>query len=111
MSAAEAAALALAQVCGLGDEARITTDWPVEDGDTVLVAAISGESSGSLVLAVNDEVAQRLENSAHVLADGFNQALAAAARALGFELSIGTAVRGVTAEPTVIAEILDGGQL
>jgi flagellar motor switch protein FliN/FliY len=111
MSAAEAAALVLAQSFGLGDEARITTEWPVDDGDTVLVAPISGDSSGSLVLAVNDEVAERLEGSAHVLAGGFEQALAAAASTLGFELAIGAAARGSTAAPTVIVEILDGGQL
>ena len=75
MSAAEAAALVLAQAFGLGDEARITTEWPVDEGDTVLVAEISGESSGTLVLAVNDEVAERLENNAHVLAEGFTNAL------------------------------------
>ena len=77
MSAAEAAALVLAQAFGLGDEARITTEWPVDDGDTVLVAEISGESTGSLVLAVNDEVAERLENNSHVLAEGFTKALEA----------------------------------
>jgi len=111
MSAAEAAALVLAQAFGLGDEARITTEWPVDDGDTVLVAEISGESSGSLVLAVNDEVAERLENNSHVLAEGFTKALEAAAQSLGFELTIGVAARGNTGQPTVIAEILDGGQL
>jgi len=111
MSAAEAAALVLAQVFGLGDEARITTEWPIDDGDTVLVAEISGESSGTLVLAVNDEVAERLVQNQHVLADGFGQALAAVARTLGFELTIGAAARGATNQPTIIAEIIDGGQL
>lgn len=111
MSAAEAAALVLAQAFGLGDEARITTEWPVDDGDTVLVAEISGDSTGSLVLAVNDEVAERLEADQAVLADGFSRALQAAATSLGFELTVGTAARGTTGEPSIIAEILDGGQL
>jgi len=111
MSGAEAAALVLAQVFGLGEEARISTDWPIDDGDTVLVAEISGDSAGSLVLAVNDEVAERLEANQHVLADGFGKAIAAASRALGFELTVGPAARGASTKPAVIVEILDGGQL
>lgn len=111
MTAAEAAALVIAQVFGLGDEARITTDWPVDDGDTVLRAEISGDSSGFFVLAVNDEVAERLEGNTDVLADGFNKAAEAAARSLGFDLTIGNASRGAGDAPTIIAEILDGGQL
>jgi len=111
MSAAEAAALVLAQVFGLGDEARISTDWPVDDGDTVLHADITGDSTGSLVLAVNDEVAERLEANEHVLSDGFTKALQAAGSALGFELTVGPATRGGSTQPTIVAEILDGGQL
>jgi flagellar motor switch protein FliN/FliY len=111
MSAAEAAALVLAQTFGLGDQARISTDWPVDDGDTVLVAQLSGDSTGLLVLAVNDEVAGRLEANRHVLTDGFTKAAEAVARAVGFDLVVGTVERGGSSQPTVIAEILDEGQL
>jgi flagellar motor switch protein FliN/FliY len=111
MSAAEAAALVMAQAYGLGDEARISTEWPVDQGDAVLRADLSGESTGSLVLAVNDEVADRLLANPAVLNEGFTNALQAAARAVGFDLAAGAVVRGDNTPPTVIVEILDGGQL
>ncbi len=111
MTAAEAAALALAQAFGLGDEARIATDWPVDAGDAVLRAEISGETTGSIVLAVNEEVAERLVGNTSVLAEGFTNALQAASRALGFDLTGGVPAQGDTSAPAVIVEILDGGQL
>ena len=33
----EAAALVLAQKLGLGDETRVSDDWPIDQGDSVLV--------------------------------------------------------------------------
>ncbi len=111
VSAVEAAAVVLAQAFGLGDEARVTTEWPIDDGDSVLRAELAGESTGTMVLAVNDEVAERLLGNSAVLTDGFSNALAAAVAAIGFELSLGAVGQGDSAAPTVIAEILDGGQL
>lgn len=110
-SAVEAAAAVLAQAFGLGDQARVSTDWPIDDGDSVLVAEITGDLGGSMVLAVNEEVAERLLGNAAVLNDGFTNALAAAAGTLGVELAVGTVGSGDSAAPAVIAEILDGGSL
>lgn len=111
VSAVEAAAAVLAQAFGLGDEARISTEWPIDEGDSVLRAELTGDSTGTLVLAVNDEVAERLLGNPSVLTEGFSNALASVVAALGFELALGGVGQGDSSEPTVIAEILDGGQL
>lgn len=73
-SAVEAAGNVLAQAFGLGDETRISTDWPIDDGDSVLVGQLAGDSTGTMVLAVNEEVAERLLNDPNVLNTGFANA-------------------------------------
>lgn len=110
-SAVEAAAAVLAEAFGLGDETRITTDWPIDDGDSVLTAQLTGESTGTMVLAVNEEVAERLLNDPNVLNTGFTNAFAAATAAVGFDLVLGTVGPGDSTAPAVIVEILDGGSL
>ncbi len=110
-SAVEAAAAVLAQAFGLGDETRVTTDWPIDDGDSVLTAQLTGDSTGTMVLAVNEEVAERLLNDPNVLNGGFGSALEAATAAVGFQLTLGTVGAGDASAPTVIVEILDGGSL
>lgn len=110
-SAVEAAGNVLAQAFGLGDETRITADWPIDDGDSVLVAQLTGDSTGTMVLAVNEEVAERLLNDPNVLNTGFANALTAAVAAVGFELTLGTVGSGDSTAPAVIVEILDGGSL
>jgi flagellar motor switch protein FliN/FliY len=107
----EAAALVLAQRLGLGDQARSTGDWPIDDGDAVLQMAIAGDPSSSLVLAVNDEVADQLLGNGAVLADAFGAAIMAINTAAGTNLAPTTVVRAASIHPQLIAEILDAGQL
>jgi flagellar motor switch protein FliN/FliY len=107
----EAAALVLAQRLGLGDQARSTGDWPIDDGDAVLQMAIAGDPASSLVLAVNDEVADQLLGNGAVLADAFGAAIMAINTAAGTDLAPTTVVRAASIHPQLIAEILDAGQL
>ena len=107
----EAAALVLAQRLGLGDQARSTGDWPIDDGDAVLQMTIAGDASSSLVLAVNDEVADQLLGNGAVLADAFGAAIMAINSAAGTDLAPTTVVRAASVHPQLIAEILDAGQL
>lgn len=113
-AAAEAAALVLANDLGLGDETRVTDDWPVDDGDAVLVMELSGDEpgvQGSLSLAVNDEVAERLLANAAVLGAAFEGARAQVTAAVGAALSGSAVGRSSGHRPVVAVEILDGGQL
>ncbi|MGD9998698.1 MAG: flagellar motor switch protein FliN [Ilumatobacteraceae bacterium] len=107
----EAAALVLAQRLGLGEQARSSADWPIDETDAVLQMAIAGDPSSALVLAVNDEVAEQLLGNAPVLADAFGAALMAVNAAAGTSLAPTTVVRGQASRPQLIADILDGGQL
>jgi flagellar motor switch protein FliN len=107
----EAAALVLAQRLGLGDQARSADDWPIDDGDAVLQMVIAGAAGSSLVLAVNDEVADQLLANGSVLADAFGAAIMAINAASGTTLAPTTVARGPGVRPQFIAEIVDGGQL
>jgi flagellar motor switch protein FliN len=107
----EAAALVLAQRLGLGDQARSADDWPIDDGDAVLQMAIAGDPTSSLVLAVNDEVADQLLANAAVLADAFGAAIMAINAAAGTGLAPTTVTRVPSVRPQLVAEIVDGGQL
>jgi flagellar motor switch protein FliN/FliY len=107
----EAAGLVLAQRLGLGEQARAAADWPIDEGDAVLQMAIGGDPASSLVLAVNDEVAEQLLGNAAVLADAFGAAIMAVNAAAGTTLAPTTVVRGPSVRPELIAEISDGDQL
>jgi flagellar motor switch protein FliN/FliY len=107
----EAAALVLAQRLGLGEQARSSSDWPIDDGDAVLHMPVLGAPGSSLVLAVNDEVADQLLGNPAVLAEAFGAAMTAVNAAAGTSLGAGAVARAQVSRPQLIAEILDGGQL
>ncbi len=106
-SGCEAAALVLAQQLSLGDTTRDAQQWPIDPNDTVLRMAISEQAGASLILAVNDEVADRLLADRATLTEAFRLALNALGRDLGVELSGVSVDRSTAARPTAIAEILD----
>lgn len=103
----------LADVFGLGDTTETSTDWPVDDGDTVIAADIGGALTGRLLLAVNDEVAGRLTSDPTRLRDGLSRTLRAMLEVAGGdpdELEIGEI--GTTDDrPTHSVEIYDGKQM
>ena len=107
----EAAALVLAQKLGLGDETRASDDWPIDDGDAVLTMPFAGEQTSSLVLAVNDDVAERLLANPSLLNATFAEATAAFNSASGAALQPTTVSRAEVLQPEFIAEILDNGSL
>jgi flagellar motor switch protein FliN/FliY len=107
----EAAALVLAQRLGLGTQARSADDWPIDDSDAVLQMVIAGAPGSTLVLAVNDEVADQLLANGSVLADAFGAAIMAINAAAGTTLAPTTVARGQGIRPQFIAEIVDGEQL
>lgn len=107
----EASALVLAQKLGLGDQSRGSDDWPIDQGDTVLQMAFEGEPGSSLVLAVNDDVADRLLSNPSLVNSTFAEATQAINDALGTTLVAGTVERGEATRPSFIAEILDNAQL
>jgi hypothetical protein len=103
----EAAALILAQRLILGDTTREGQGWPIDPNDTVLRTTIAEQPGASLILAVNDEVADRLLADPATLREVFDQALGALGREIGVSLSGGDVVRGTAARPSVVVEILD----
>jgi flagellar motor switch protein FliN/FliY len=107
----EAAALVLAQRLGLGDQTRSANDWPIDDGEAVLQMTIAGDPSSSLILAVNDEVADQLLANNGVLADAFGAAIMAINAATGTSLAPTSVARSRSTRPQMIAEIMDGGEL
>ena len=107
----EAAALVLAQKLGLGDETRVSDDWPIDQGDSVLRMAFAGDPTSAMVLAVNDEVAERLMGNPSLLTSTFAEATQAMNAAAGTELEAGPVEHGEVMRPEFIAEILDSGQL
>lgn len=110
-TAAERAALILAKALGLGDEVRIGDDWSVDDGDVMLASSLSGGAVGSLVLAVNDVVADRLLAESVVLEGAFAAAVLAAAGTLSVTLEHGIVAAEPARRPSVIIEIIDAGVL
>jgi flagellar motor switch protein FliN len=107
----EAAALVLAQKLGLGDQARIGTEWPIGEGDAVLVMVFADDPASSMILGVNDEVAERLLSNASLLNSTFAEAVAALNAATGSTLQAGPVEQGEMPEPSSIVEILDSGEL
>jgi len=107
----EAAALVLAQKLGLGDETRVSDDWPIDQGDSVLQMPFGGDPTSTLVLAVNDEVAERLMGNPSLINATFAEATQAMNAAAGSDLEPGTVEQGEALRPEFIAEILDSGQL
>lgn len=105
----EGAALVLAQQLSLGDATRAARSWPFDPGATVLRMPINEQPGASLLLAVNEEVAERLFADAGGTADAFVAALRALAGSLGVGLSGGSIeVAGSDEpEPNVVIEILD----
>jgi flagellar motor switch protein FliN/FliY len=111
VSGCQAAALVLAKGLNLGDSTNISSTWPVEPGDTILRMSVADRPGDSLVLAINDEVAERLLSDQAGLTSVFNEALAALGREISAELHGMSVERVASSRPEVIAEILDAGQL
>ncbi|MFN6119171.1 MAG: flagellar motor switch protein FliN [Actinomycetes bacterium] len=107
----EAAALVLAQQLGLGDETRASDDWPIGEGDAVLSMPFAGDPNSSFVLAVNDDVAERLLSNTSLLASTFAAATQVFNDATGAGLEPTTVTRAEVLQPAFIAEILDNGSL
>lgn len=107
----EAAALVLAEKLGLGDETRASDDWPIDEGDAVLSMPFAGDPTSSLVLAVNDDVAERLLANTSLLNSTFAEATNAFNSASGASLQPTQVERAEVMPPAFIAEILDNGSL
>ena len=107
----EAAALVLAEKLGLGDETRASDDWPIDEGDAVLSMSFEGDPTSSLVLAVNDDVAERLLANPSLLNSTFAEATNAFNGAAGASLQPTQVSRAEVMPPAFIAEILDNGSL
>lgn len=107
----EAAALVLAQRLILGDTTREGQGWPIDPNDTVLRMAINEQPGASMILAVNDEVADRLLADPVTLEQVFSEALSALGREIGVRLSGGSVQRSTAARPNVVVEIFDMQQL
>lgn len=102
----------LAESFGLGDSTQPSTDWPVDDGDTTIVAELEGALEGQLLLAVNDDVGARLLSDHGRLRDGFVQALTAMLAASDAEIDIeDVTIGGISTadvRPVHSVEIYDG---
>jgi len=110
-AAIEAAALVLAEQLGLGDEARSNDDWPIDEGDQVLRMVFTGDEVGMLVLAVNDDVADRLQANQALLDKAFLVAVRSIATATGLQLAGDVVQRSTIPLPATTAMILDAGSL
>lgn len=110
VQALTAGAEALAAAFGLGEQVATTTEWPVDEGDSVLAATITGDCNGTLFLAVNNDVAARLSTDEDRLRRGFNEAAAALATALGGTATVEQV--GATQErPVELVEVRDGDEV
>lgn len=107
----EAAALVLAQKLGLGDETRASDDWPIDEGDAVLTMPFESDPTSSLVLAVNDDVAERLLANASLLNSTFAEATEAINTTAGTSLRPTAVAKSEVMQPSFIAEIVDNGSL
>jgi flagellar motor switch protein FliN/FliY len=109
-----AGATVIAEAFGLGDSTLPSTDWPVDDGDSVIAIELEGALTGQLLLAVNDEVAGRLNSDPSRLREGFTKALAAMLEAAGVdpdtEVSLGE-IGSVEDRPIHSVELYDGKQM
>lgn len=106
-----AAADALASTLRLGDETRPGTTWSVGDGDAVIAVSLTGEVTGTLLLAVSNEVAARLPAATDVLTDAITTAVNAVGRVCGLSLAADVVDTGSGEVPEAVAEILDAGRL
>ena len=104
------ASLLIAEAFGLGDDADATNNWPVDDGDVVLAASVSGDLEGSLFLAVNDEVVARITSDPERLRTAFQSALDVMTASLGVQAVVGEVTQSTEA-PSVSVEIRDGNKL
>jgi flagellar motor switch protein FliN/FliY len=111
-TAALGAARALAEAFGLGDDVQPLGDWPVEQGDAVIVIRL-GSPDVEMCLAVNDDVADRLSGAPDVLEEGVRAAVGAlnAALQLDTPLDILGIDRSSVATPAVVAGVTDQGTL
>lgn len=111
-AAALGAARALAEAFGLGDAVQPLGEWPIEQGDSVIAVQL-GPDDLQLLLAVNDDVADRLSAAPDVLEGGLRAATAALATALGLTepLTVLGIERSSVPPPTTIAGITDQGTL
>jgi flagellar motor switch protein FliN/FliY len=111
-AAALGAARALAEAFGLGDEVQALGEWPIEQGDSVIAVRL-GPDDLQLLLAVNDDVADRLSGAPDVLDGGIRAAAAALETALGLTepLTVLGIERSSVPPPTTIAGITDQGTL
>lgn len=107
-------ATVIAEAFGLGDSTSPSMDWPVDDGDSVIGVRLEGALTGQLLLAVNDEVAGRLNSNPGRLREGFSKALAAMLEAAGVEpeseISLGE-IGSTEDRPTQSVELFDGKQM
>ena len=110
-AAVEAAALVLAEQLGLGDEARSNDDWPIDESDQVLRMLFTGEQEGMLALAVNDDVADRLQANPALLDRAFLEAIASIAASTGLQVTGDVVRRHTIPTPATTAMILDSGSL
>lgn len=95
----EAAAAALAEAFGLGDDFTTSVSWPIDDGDVVLAAHFEGDYHGTLLLAANAEVCGRLQSDIGRLAAGFAKALEALGDA---SLTLGNVAESTERPPRVV---------
>lgn len=104
------AARLIAEAFELGNDAQPSNDWPVDAGDSVLAAQVSGGFTGSVLLAVNQEVITRITADPERLNSVFQAALDTIATAQGTQLRVGEfGLSDLT--PPVSAEIRDGDTL
>ena len=108
---AERMAAVFAEQLGLGDGTQATDEWPVEEGDAVLRANLVGAVTGTVVLAVNSDVATRLLAASDQLSAALAAAAAQLADGLGMPVETDAAQLGEPDCPDYIVAILDDGQL
>lgn len=108
---AERMAAVFAERLGLGDGTQSTDEWPVEEGDAVLRANLVGEVTGTVVLAVNSDVATRLLAASDQLGGALAAAAAELGEGLGMTIETDAAQLGEPDCPDYIVAILDDGQL
>lgn len=102
----EAIATAIANGFGLGEELETSEQWPVDSGDRVLGFPFDGSATGSLLLAVNIEVSERLLADRERVVAEVQKALDAVD---GHSLQLGE-IGETTERPTTCVHIKDRGE-
>jgi hypothetical protein len=108
-SMAVAASVAISDAFGLGDTCKPLKAWLIDEGDRVLCAEYAGKINGTILLVVNEAVAERLSVDPQLLSGGFSVALAAIMESTGVELQLGEVVSSKIAADRII-EIIDNGR-